>query len=44
MEASWSLARSTAAGRQILNNGPDAYRLGAQAAQWLAEYDRQFPA
>jgi hypothetical protein len=43
MEASWSLARSTPAGRTVLANGPDAYRLGNNAAQWLAEYNREFP-
>ena len=43
MEASWSLARSTASGRTVLANGPDAYRLGSGGAQWLAEYNREFP-
>lgn len=43
MQASWRLARSTASGRTVLANGPDAYRLGSSAAQWLAEYNRQFP-
>jgi len=43
MEASWSLARSTAAGRTILANGPDEYRLGRRASEWLKEYNRNFP-
>lgn len=43
MEATWTLARATAAGREILDNGPDEYRLGGHAGQWLTEYDRQFP-
>jgi len=44
MESSWSLARSTAAGRTILANGPDEYRLGRRASEWLREYNRNFPA
>jgi hypothetical protein len=44
METSWSLARSTPAGRTILANGPDEYRLGSRAAEWLKEYNRSFPA
>jgi hypothetical protein len=43
MEASWSLARSTAAGRTLLANGPDAYRLGRRASEWLREFNRSFP-
>jgi hypothetical protein len=43
MTTTWSLARSTPAGRTILANGPDAYRLGRQAAEWLKQYNRQFP-
>lgn len=43
MNATWSLARSTPAGRTILDNGVDEYRLGAQAGAWLAQYNRQFP-
>ena len=32
-----------AAGRTILANGPDEYRLGRRAAEWLKEYNRTFP-
>ncbi len=43
MATSWSLARSTAAGRVILRNGPDEYRIGGQAAEWMKQFNRQFP-
>jgi hypothetical protein len=42
MACQWRLARSTAAGRTILANGPGAYRLGAQAIAWRAQYNRAF--
>jgi hypothetical protein len=34
----WVLAEGTAAGRAILSNGVGAYRLGAHARPWLAEW------
>ncbi len=43
MATTWSLARSTSAGRTILANGPDEYRLGHYTAEWLKQYNRQFP-
>jgi hypothetical protein len=43
MATSWSLARSTPAGREILQNGPDEYRLGGQLREWLKQYNLQFP-
>jgi hypothetical protein len=43
MACQWTLAASTATGRALLANGPGAYRLGAQAAAWRAEYNRALP-
>jgi len=43
MACSWKLARSTSAGRAILANGPDAYRLGSAASEWLHEFNEEFP-
>lgn len=34
----WGLAESTQAGRVIMANGVGAYRLGASARPWLAEW------
>jgi len=42
MACQWRLARSTPAGSAILANGPGAYRLGAQAIAWRAQYNRAF--
>lgn len=39
----WALAESTPAGAQILADGPSLYRIGADAGDWLAEYNRRFP-
>ncbi len=43
MVCSWTLARSNSAGRAVLANGPDEYHLGNFAAQWLHEYNEEFP-
>ena len=43
MVCSWALARSNSAGRAVLANGPDAYRLGRMDVQWLHEFNKQFP-
>lgn len=37
-QCQWALAESTAAGRMLVANGVGAYRLGAQARPWLAEW------
>jgi hypothetical protein len=42
MSCQFEMARSTEAGRTVLANGPGAYRVGAQAGEWLAEYNRTF--
>ena len=42
MECQWQLAGSTPAGAQLLANGPGAYRLGAQAGAFRAEFNRLF--
>jgi hypothetical protein len=42
MACQWRLAGATAAGRTVLANGPGAYRLGAQAVAWRAQYNRAF--
>ena len=43
MACQWALAGSTPTGLAMLANGPGAYRLGAQAAAWRAEYNRALP-
>jgi len=43
MACQWAMAASTPTGRALLANGPGAYRLGAQAAAWRAEYNRALP-
>ncbi|MFM9018999.1 MAG: hypothetical protein ACKORG_06090 [Actinomycetota bacterium] len=43
MQCQWSLAESTAAGRAMLANGVGAYRLGAHARAWLAEWQQRMP-
>jgi hypothetical protein len=43
MVCSWTLARSNSAGRAVLANGPDAYRLGRMDVQWLHEFNKEFP-
>ncbi|MBM3634353.1 MAG: hypothetical protein FJW99_03540 [Actinobacteria bacterium] len=43
MQCQWSLAGSTAAGRAMLANGVGAYRLGAHARAWLAEWQQRMP-
>jgi hypothetical protein len=40
MRCQWDLARSTAAGRRMLDNGTGAYRLGSTATEWRIEYNR----
>jgi hypothetical protein len=40
MACQWRLAESTGAGRSMLANGPGAYRLGSQAGEWRAEFNR----
>lgn len=42
MQCQWQLAGSTPAGAAMLANGPGAYRVGAQAASWRAEFNRAF--
>ncbi len=42
MECQWRLAAATPAGARLLANGPGAYRLGAQAGTWRAEFNRTF--
>ncbi len=43
MACQWALAGSTPTGQALLANGPGAYRLGTQAADWRAEYNRALP-
>lgn len=42
MQCQWRLAAATPAGAAMLANGPGAYRVGAQAAAWRAEFNRAF--
>lgn len=42
MSCQWAAAESTPMGRRVLANGPGAYRVGDQAAEWLAEFNRRF--
>jgi hypothetical protein len=39
----WALAARTGVNRTILGNGPGEYRLGTQAASWLAQFNAYFP-
>lgn len=39
----WALAAQSGINRTILGNGPGIYRLGTQAADWLAQFDVYFP-
>ena len=39
----WSLAALPGINRAVLANGPGEYRLGGQAAAWLAQFDNYFP-
>ena len=39
----WSLAALPGINRTVLANGPGEYRLGGQAAAWLAQFDNYFP-
>lgn len=43
MECQWRLAESTPAGAAMLANGPGAYRVGIQAGDWRAQFNRVFP-
>lgn len=43
MACQFAVAASTAAGRQALANGSGAYRVGAQAGEWLAQVNRVLP-
>lgn len=43
MECQWRLAESTPAGAAMLANGPGAYRVGSQAGEWRAQFNRVFP-
>ncbi|MFN8110173.1 MAG: hypothetical protein U0Y82_10095 [Thermoleophilia bacterium] len=38
----WGLAESTDAGRSILANGPDLYKIGTDAPSWLREFNARF--
>ena len=40
MRCQWDLARATAAGDRMLQNGAGAYRLGSMATEWRIEYNR----
>lgn len=42
MACTWAAAESTPAGARVLANGPGVYRIGDDAARWLAEYNRRF--
>ncbi len=44
MQCQWQLAGSTPAGAQLLANGPGAYRVGSQASDWRAGFNRVFGA
>jgi hypothetical protein len=44
MSCTWALADLPGVNRRILNAGPGAYRVGDQAAAWLASYNSYFPA
>jgi hypothetical protein len=44
MSCTWALADLPGVNRRILGAGPGAYRVGDQAAAWLASYNRYFPA
>lgn len=39
----WALAAQSGINRTVLGNGPGVYRLGTQAADWLAQFDAYFP-
>jgi hypothetical protein len=39
----WALAAQAGLNRTILGNGPGEYRLGTQAASWLAQFNAYFP-
>ncbi len=43
MTCSWVLAESTTLGRMIVQNGPDAYKLGGYAADWLQQFNLVLP-
>jgi len=44
MSCTWALADLRGVNRRILTAGPGAYRVGDQAAAWLAGYNRYLPA
>ncbi len=39
----WTLAALPGVNREVLANGPGEYRLGNQAAAWLAQFNSDFP-
>jgi hypothetical protein len=43
MACTWALASLPGANARILANGPGAYRVGAQAAEWIRQYNLRFP-
>jgi hypothetical protein len=43
MACTWKLASQPGANATILANGPGAYRVGSQAAEWIRQYDLRFP-
>ncbi|MEW6582404.1 MAG: hypothetical protein AB1416_06555 [Actinomycetota bacterium] len=43
MSCTWALASRPGANARILANGPGAYRVGDQAADWVREYNRRLP-
>ncbi|MDX6647329.1 MAG: hypothetical protein QOK40_3056 [Miltoncostaeaceae bacterium] len=42
MACTWALASLAGANARILANGPAAYRVGAQAAEWIGQYNLRF--
>jgi hypothetical protein len=43
MACTWALASRPGLNARILANGPGAYRVGAQAAEWVGQYNLRFP-
>jgi hypothetical protein len=43
MACTWTLASLPGANARILANGPGAYRVGAQAPEWIRQYNLRFP-
>lgn len=43
MSCTWALAEAGAVNRRVMSNGVGAYKVGDQAAEWLAEHNERFP-